>query len=97
MRRLLGYRTWINRLTGPRKGTRDHSMPVKRRQVRSANRTLREIRATWLRLDCLKSNPDRVIRHPRTEGRGTFSRPAFIGRSPWTIRFGACAIVGVIP
>ncbi len=28
---------------------------------------------------------------------GTFSRPAFIGRSPWTIRVGACAIVGVIP
>jgi hypothetical protein len=28
---------------------------------------------------------------------GTFSRPAFTGRSPWTIRVGACAIVGVIP
>ena len=41
------------------KGERDQSMPVKRGQVRSANRTPRETRVTWSRLDCLKPNRDR--------------------------------------
>jgi hypothetical protein len=39
-------------------------MPVKRGQAKSADRTLRKIRVIWLRLNCLKSNPDRDIRNP---------------------------------
>jgi len=69
MRRILGQRTWVIRLTGPRKGTRDHSMPEKREQARSASRTSRETRAARSGLDCSKSNPDRGILPPLTTGR----------------------------
>ena len=34
-------------------------MPEKRRQAKSANRTLRKTRVVWSKLDCFKSNPDR--------------------------------------
>ena len=50
------------------KGTGDQSMPEKRRQARSASRTLRETRVTGLRLDCFKSNPDRDSCSPLTRG-----------------------------
>ena len=46
------------------KGTGDQSMPEKRRQAKSASRTLRKTRVAWSRLDCLKSNPDRDTRSP---------------------------------
>ena len=46
------------------KGTGDHSMPEKRGQGESANRTPRKTRVVWSRLNCLKSNPDRAIRAP---------------------------------
>src|SRR3954452_3094360 len=65
MRRILGQGTWVSRLTEPSKGGRDQSMPEKRRQARSASRTLRKTRVTWSKFDHLKSNPDRDIR--RTE------------------------------
>ena len=41
------------------KDTGDHNMPEKRRQARSANRTLRKTRVVRSKLDCFKSNPDR--------------------------------------
>jgi hypothetical protein len=65
----LGQGTWVIRLTGPRKGTRDHSMPEKREQARSATRTSRKTRAAGSGLDCSKPNPDRVTDHPLTTGR----------------------------
>jgi hypothetical protein len=65
----LGQRTWVIRLTGARKGTRDQSMPEKREQARSASRTSRETRAAGSGLDCSKSNPDRGMDHPLTTGR----------------------------
>jgi len=34
-------------------------MPEKRRQAKSANRTLRKTRVVWSKLYCFKSNPDR--------------------------------------
>ena len=66
----LGQGTWVIRLTGPRKGTRDHSMPEKRGQARSASRTPRKTRAARSGLDCSKPNPDRGIIAPLTTGRG---------------------------
>ena len=51
------------------KGTGDQSMPEKRRQARSASRTLRETRVTRSRFDYLKSNPDRDISCPLTRER----------------------------
>ena len=65
----LGQRTWVIRLTGPRKGARDHSMPEKRGQARSASRAPREARAARSGLDCSKPNPDRGIIAPLTTGR----------------------------
>jgi uncharacterized protein YtpQ (UPF0354 family) len=41
-------------------------MPEKRRQARSASRTLRETRVTGSKFDYLKSNPDRDISRPLT-------------------------------
>ena len=46
------------------KDTGDHNMPEKRRQVKSANRTLRKTRVARLRLNGLKSNPDRDTSSP---------------------------------
>jgi hypothetical protein len=83
----LGQRTWVIRLTGPRKGTRDQSMPEKRGQARSARRTPREARAAGSGLDCSKPNPDRGIDHPLTTGRSPQAdsvRPSCAGPS----RFG---------
>jgi hypothetical protein len=65
----LGRRTWVIRLTGPRKGRRDQSMPEKRGQARSAHRASRETRAARSELDCTKPNPDRGILPPLTTGR----------------------------
>jgi hypothetical protein len=39
-------------------------MPATRGQAKSADRTPRKIRVAWLRLHCLKSNPDRGISNP---------------------------------
>ena len=41
------------------KDTGDYNMPEKRRQARSANRTLRKTRVVRSKLHCFKSNPDR--------------------------------------
>jgi hypothetical protein len=55
----------LGRSAHPRpKGTGDQSMPVKREQGESANRTSRKTRTTWPKLHCLKSNPDRGTRTP---------------------------------
>ena len=55
----------LGRPAHPRpKVTGDQSMPVKREQEESANRTSRKTRTTWPRLNCLKSNPDRGTRTP---------------------------------
>jgi hypothetical protein len=80
----LGQRTWVIRLTGLRKGRRDHSIPEKRGQARSANRTSRKTRAAGSGLDCSKSNPDRGKRPPLTMGRNPQAdsvRPSCAGSS----------------
>ena len=46
------------------KDTGDHNLPEKRRQAMSADRTLRQTRVVWPRLDCFKSNPDRGMCSP---------------------------------
>jgi hypothetical protein len=46
------------------KDTGDHRMPEKRRQVKSASRTLRKTRVAWSGLYCSKSNPDRDTSSP---------------------------------
>ena len=46
------------------KDTGDHNLPEKRRQAKSANRTLRKARVVRSKLDCFKSNPDRDICSP---------------------------------
>ena len=80
----LGRRTWVIRLTGLRKGERDQSMPEKREQARSANRTSRQTRAARSGLDCSKPNPDRGILPPLTTGRSPQAdsvRPSYAGPS----------------
>jgi hypothetical protein len=68
MRRFLGQLN-LGQPAYPRpKGTGDQSMPEKRRQARSASRTLRKTRVTRSRLDCFKSNPDRDSTGPLTRG-----------------------------
>jgi hypothetical protein len=68
MRRFLGQLN-LGQPAYPRpKGTGDQSMTEKRRQARSASRTLRKTRVAWSRLDCLKSNPDRDSCSPLTRG-----------------------------
>jgi hypothetical protein len=49
------------------KGTGDQSMPEKRGPGRSANPESRETRVARPKLDCLKSNPDRLIFRPVTK------------------------------
>ena len=63
-RRFLGQRTWVNRFTGLRKETRENSTSVKREQGMLATRTFRKTRMAWSKLDCLKSNSDRLISRP---------------------------------
>ena len=46
------------------KDTGDHNMPEKRRQAKSANRTLRKTRVAWSGLYRSKSNPDRDTGSP---------------------------------
>ena len=46
------------------KDTGDHNMPEKRRQAKSASRTLRETRVAWSGLHRSKSNPDRDTSGP---------------------------------
>src|SRR5262249_13376742 len=46
------------------KDTGDHNLPEKRRQAMSADRTLRQTRLVWPKLDCFKPNPDRGKRDP---------------------------------
>jgi hypothetical protein len=68
MRRFLGQLN-LGQPAYPRpKGTGDQSMPEKRRQARSASRTLRKARVARSRLDCFKSNPDRDSCSPLTRG-----------------------------
>jgi hypothetical protein len=50
------------------KGRRDHSMPEKRRQTRSASQTLRKARVAWSRLHSLKPSPGWEIPRPFTLG-----------------------------
>ena len=46
------------------KGTGDHSMPEKREQGESANRTSRKTRVVWSKLNCLMSSSGRDIPGP---------------------------------
>ena len=63
----LGRCDGVDRLTGGRKAVRDHSMPA---QVKSdgkpepTRRPHRETRPARSRLDCLKPNPQRLIKGP---------------------------------
>ena len=49
-------------------------MPEKRRQVKSASRTLRKTRVAWSGLYCSKSNPDRDTGSPFASNRADETR-----------------------
>jgi hypothetical protein len=87
--------SWVTNLGHPAylrsKDTGDHNLPEKRRQAMSADRTLRQTRVVWPKLDCFKSNPDRDKRGPavRLTQRGvtTCHAFAFCARQARAVRY----------